>query len=162
MHKTYKLLISQLPMVGLTYTEFKPGENCYIVVFTFISPTQEVMEFLEGKVKEISFVGADFPPTHHPLLRYFWQTPPRMIRAIQAEVTYDQGAEQRNPADPIRAHQVPGRHYLVVPPQECVRYLKEIFTQTQNALERIQKMSFVQQQRIGQLETALQHYQQKR
>lgn len=155
-------------MVGLTYKEFKPGDDCYIVVFTSTFTNQEVIEFLEGKVKEVSSAGADFPPPHHPLLRYFWQSPPRMIRSIQAEVT-DPQAANRSPADPIRLHQVPGRHYLVVPPQECVGYMKEFLAQTQNtlettqnALERNQKMNFVQQQRIGKLEAMLQRPQKKK
>jgi len=154
-------------MVGLTDQEFKPDDFCYIVVYTPISSQQEVTEFLEGRVIEVSSIGANFPPENHPLLRYFWQAPPKMIREIQAEVT-DPKAEQRNPADPIRLHQVPGRHYLVVPPQECVRYIKEALAQAQNTLgrtqhtlERTQKMNFVQQQKIGQLETVLQHYQRK-
>lgn len=155
-------------MTGLTYTEFKPDDDCYIVVFTPISPKQEVLEFLEGKVKEVSTVGADFPPSNHPLLRYFWQTPPKMIREIKAEVT-DSQAAYRHPTDPIILNQEPGRHYLVVPPQECVRYLKEVLGQTQNTLgrtqqtlERKEKMNFVQQQKIGSLEAALRQYQRSR
>ena len=159
-------------MIGLTYKEFKPGDDCYIVVFTPISPNQEVIEFLEGKVREVSYIGADFPPENHPLLRYFWEKPPKMIRAIQAEVTdpsADPKLKLRSDADPIILHQVPGRNYLVVSPQECVRYLKEVFVQAQNTVERTQqtlgrtqKMNFVQQQRIGSLEEALNHYQSRK
>ena len=155
-------------MVGLTDREFRPDDDCYIVVYTPISAQQEVIEFLEGKVLEVSSVGANFPPPNHPLLRYFWEKPPKMIREIKAEVT-DSRAGPRSPADPIRLHQVPLRHYLVVPPQECVRYLNQVLAQTQNTLgrtqqtlERTQEMNFVQQQRIGNLEAALNHYQSRK
>lgn len=147
-------------MVGLTtYTEFKPGDDCYIVVFTPISRDQKVIEFLEGKVKEFASAGAVLP-YDHPLLRYL-NISQKMIRAIHAEVT-DPKVANRSPIDPIHIHQEPQRNYLVVPPQECVRYLKQAITQTQNSLERTQKMNFVQQQRIGQLETTLSHYQRRR
>ena len=56
-------------MAGLTYKEFKPGDDCYIVVYTPVAAQQEILEFLEGKVLKCSNVGADFPPENHPLLR---------------------------------------------------------------------------------------------
>lgn len=149
-------------MAGLTNTEFKPDDDCYIVVFTPISPKEEVLEFLEGKVKEVYSTSATVP-YDHPLLRYL-QTPPKIIRAIRAEVT-DPKAAHHHPVDPIILNQEPGRHYLVVPPQEYVRYLREALAQTQNALgrtqqtlERKEKMNFVQQQRIGSLEATLRQH----
>ncbi len=151
-------------MVGLTYIEFKPQDFCYIVVFTPVE-NQEVIEFLEGKVKEVSSI-VTVPPLNHPLLRYP-QSPPKIIRAIHAEVT-DSKAAYRNPIDPIKLNQEPQRHYLVVPHKEYVRYLNEFLVQTQDtlemtqdSLERTQKMNVVQQQRINNLEAML-HQPQKR
>ena len=142
-------------MAGLTYREFKPNDFCYIVVYTPVSAQQEVIEFLEGRVREFSNIGANVPPPEHPLSRYFCNRPPLMIREIQAEVITDANADQRHPTDPIRQYQVPGRHYLVVPPQECVRYYKQVLGQTQHSLERAGKMNFVQEQKIGSLEARL-------
>ena len=141
-------------MVGLTCELLKPNDLCYIVVYTLVSAQQEMIEFLEGRAREISNRGANVPSPEHPLSRYFRNHPPLMIREIQAEVT-DANANQRPPTDPIRQYQVPGRNYLVVPPQECVRYLKEERAQIERALQRTQKMNFVQQQKIESLEGAL-------
>jgi len=157
-------------MVGLTYTEFKPQDFCYVVVFTPVE-NQEVIEFLEGKVMEVSNQSAKMP-SDHPIWRYL-QSPPKKVEAIRAIVT-DPRPIIRHPSDPIRLGQEPGRNYLVVPPLECFRYLRShgrteealvhvyrSLDRTQHALERTQKMNFVQQQRIGNLEAALQQYQRK-
>lgn len=128
-------------MAGLGATEFKPKDFCYIVVYTPLNsdPHQDITEFLEGEIAEIQSNPKIIPPDH-PIWR-FYQAPPKKVNSIRAIVT-DPRANRRHPADPIRQGYEPGRHYLVVQPQECNRYLTQVIEQ--------------QQQRMSQLETALQ------
>ncbi|MDP3698339.1 MAG: hypothetical protein Q8R47_02020 [Nanoarchaeota archaeon] len=158
-------------MVGLTYTEFKPQDFCYIVVYTPIPSHEDVVEFLEGNVTEVSHNSQKIPP-EHPIWRYL-HTPPKKVESIRAVVT-DPHPIIRHPSDPIKQGQEPGRNYLVVPPLEYFRYLHShgrteealghvyrFLDRTQHTLERTQKMNLVQQQRISQLEVALEHQRRK-
>jgi len=152
-------------MVGLRYTAFKPQDFCYIVVYTPISSHEDVIEFLEGKVTEVSQTPQKMP-SDHPIWRYL-QSPPKRVEAIRAIVT-DPRLIIRHHSDPIKQGQEPGRNYLVVPPSDCFRYLHShgrteealghvyrSLGRAQHTLERTQKMNFVQQQRINQLEAML-------
>ncbi len=126
-------------MVGLTYIEFKPQDFCYIVVFTPVE-NQEVIEFLEGKVTEVSHAPQNIPGDH-PIWRYL-QQPPKTVKSIHAIVTTDSRAAVRHPADPIREEQEPGRSYLVVPPQDCGRYLTKVIGMQQERISQLEAMLY--------------------
>ena len=148
-------------MAGLTYFPFRPGDFCYVVVYTPIPPHYVLeAEFLEGMVKEVNHVPKEMPPDH-PLWKYF-QIPPKMVQSICAIVTSDPSAALRHPTDSIRINQEPGRSYLVVHPREYVHHLKKQMEgrieQTGKQIEKLEKMNFVQTERIRNLETALRRY----
>ena|SRR3989344_2904250 len=155
-------------MIGLTDTEFESGADCYIVVFTPI-PGQEVIEFLRGIVTEMGGLIPTSRVIHqhpqHTLLRYLehrlGHIPDQLdVREIKAVVTDPnaykiQGNIKRSPIDPVyfqhphdpsQLHE-PLRDYLVVHPDECVRYLKAHLGQTQQALgcayERVRSLETV-------------------
>ncbi len=110
-------------MVGLTYTAFKPQDFCYIVVAAVDRPE---WEFLEAIVQSITPGSAQIPAPH-PLWNYL-QQPPAKVQVIRAKVI-DPKVRERNPKDPIKLNQEPGRHYLVVHPRERVRYLEYMLAQ---------------------------------
>ncbi len=137
-------------MAGLTSTYFRPNDFCYIVLYTPLHFQREEPDFLEGLVSEVGPQPTEIPH-HHPIWR-FPQVPPKSIYSIRAMVLSDPREGRRHPVDPIRVNEEPGRHYLVVHPQECVRYLL-------GEVERKEKMNAVQYERIRSLEAVLQHYQ---
>ncbi|MEK6940216.1 MAG: hypothetical protein AABX31_05810 [Nanoarchaeota archaeon] len=125
-------------MAGLanSYIEFKPRDFCYIVVYTPMA-NQEVVEFLEGMVTEAHHAPKNIPHDH-PIWRYY-QEPPQKVRSIRAIVT-DSRANLHSPKDPIRCYQEPGRHYLVVQPQECARYLTKVVEMQQQRISTLEGM----------------------
>ncbi|MEK6905110.1 MAG: hypothetical protein AABX24_01790 [Nanoarchaeota archaeon] len=146
-------------MAGLTYTPFRPGDFCYVVVYTPIPPRYALeAEFLEGMVKEVNHVPKEMPPDH-PLWRYS-QVPPKMVQSICAIVTSDPSAALRHPTDSIKINQEPGRNYLVVHPREYVHHLtkqmREQIEQAGKQIEKLGKMNKVQAERIRGLEEKLQ------
>ena len=123
-------------MAGLTYTEFEPGADCYVVVYT---PTldRDGIEFLEGIVTEVGgLILSSEVASNHPLLRYS-QDRSRPIRRIKTVVT-DPLADRRNPIDPIRQHEEPFRDYFVVSPGECVRYLRSALEQSSHSIRNLE------------------------
>lgn len=143
-------------MVGYTHTDtFKPGDFCYVVVYSLTLPTleessRERMDFLEGMVNDV-----DQPPVpksiYHPLFK-FWPERPELIRTISAMVTNDPWETQKAAADPLSLHEEPSRDYLVITPFEHDAYLHRVIQQQARKIRRQEKMGDIQLARIKALE----------
>ncbi len=132
-------------MVGYTNAiNFKPGDFCYIVVYTIVPPEHhEKPEFLEGMVTDV-----DKPPVpkslYHPLWKY-WSEKPAIVRSISAMVTADPRETQIYALEPVLLNEEPKKDYLVITPEEHDNYHYKI-------IERQAKMNHVQLARIRTLE----------
>ena len=134
-------------MVGLTYTTFKPGDFCYIVLFNpHLFSTQTEAEFLEWEVKKFNstprMVSASHPITN------FLQASAQTVYTINAKVSYDPYVAARDPLDLTLLSQEPEQPYVVIHPRDHVRNLEKL-------LRLRDKMHVVELHRIHSLETAL-------
>ena len=138
-------------MVGYTnVATFKPGNFCYIVVYSLTLPSfYGRMDFLEGTVIDVD--KPPVPKSIYHLLWKFWGEKPELIRSIAALATADSRETQKNVIEPVVLDHEPSKDYLVVTPEEHDKYLY-------NIIERQSKMNRIQQARIRALEERVEKY----